>query len=294
MKTQIRFSILYIILIIFSSCDKIEEPFIVEANPDWCGDANSTEAIKRILVEEFTGHKCSGCPNATRALNELTEFYCDHLIIVACHSGPSVFTSPDDSGPLSTDFRTTECDSIVEAFGGLSSLPKGFVNRLNNGAFLSSGEWGSEIQNLIFDLNGEKILPDLDININYDIINFENKEIEINITIDYLTQLQGNYNLAVLITESNIISGQKDGNETIENYEHNHIYRSAVNGTWGEGIDVNNTIEKNYSFIFNSSNNINWNVDWNKIDNCAIVAYIYDVETEKIIQASERKINLID
>ena len=282
-----------ICILIFSGCDKIEPPFI-EGCIDCCGDSNNNEPIKRILVEEFTGHKCSGCPNATRTLNELAEFYCDHIIIVACHAGPSVFTSPDDYGPLSTDFRTPEYDYIIEEFGGLSSLPKGFINRINNGAFLSSGQWGTEIQNLIFDLNGEKISPDLDIDINYELKSFENNEIEISISIDYFNQLPGNYNLAVLITESNIISGQKDGNETIEDYIHNHIYRSAVNGAWGEPIEANNTMEKNYSFTFNSSNNINWNSDWNNMGNCAIVAYVYDTQNNEIIQASEKEINLID
>jgi len=53
-------------------------------------------------------------------------------------------------------------------------------------------------------------------------------------------------------------------------------------------------MEKNYSFTFNSSNNINWNSDWNNMENCAIVAYVYDTQNNELIQASEKEINLID
>ena len=283
-----------ICILIFSGCDKIEPPFTEGCN-DCCGSVNSGEPIKRILVEEFTGHKCSNCPNGTRILENLTNIYCDHLVIVACHPTNQDFTEPTDFGPLSTDFRKEECAEIGEEFG-FWGFPSALINRTNigNNYFLFTSEWGSVIDNLIFNSNGEKISPDLDIDINYELNSFENNEIEISVSIDYFSQLPSNYNLAVLITESNIISGQKDGNETIEDYIHNHIYRSAVNGAWGEPIEVNNTIEKNYSFAFNSSNNLNWNSDWNNMENCAIVAYVYDTQNNEIIQASEKEINLID
>ena len=40
--------------------------------------------------------------------------------------------------------------------------------------------------------------------------------------------------------------------------------------------------------------NLNWNEQWDNLDNCAIVAYVYDVTTNEVIQSFERKINIID
>ena len=296
MKTQKRLAILAFFLILFSACDKIDPPFVIEGNADWCGDANSDEPIKRVLIEEFTGHKCSNCPNGTRILNDLVDTYCDHLVIVACHPSNQGFTEPNDFGPLSTDFRKEECEEIGNLFG-FWGFPSALINRKNigeNNYFLFTSEWSSIIDNLLFHENGEKILPDLEIDISYQVIDFENKKIDINVSLEFLNnKLESNYNLVVLITENNIISGQYDGDELIENYVHNHVYRSAVNGTWGIPIE-NNTDFSYPDFIFDTSNNINWNNQWSNIDNCNIVAYVYDSETNEIIQASEKKINLLD
>ena len=299
MKTQNRLIILSIILVFFSGCDKLDPPF-TESCANCCGDADNQEPIKRILVEEFTGHKCSNCPNASRIIDDLVDLYCDHLVIVACHPTGQAFTEPNESGPFSTDFRKEECAEIGEEFGFLG-MPSALINRKNieGDYFLWTSDWIPSIDMLLFDSNGEKILPDLDVNIDYQITNFENKQIDISISIDFLNQLNGNYNVVVLITENNIISGQKDVDEntgeeiSIENYEHNHIYRSAVNGTWGEAIESNTNFTYP-NFIFNTSKNINWDDQWYNMENCAIVAYVYNAETMEIIQASEEKIILDD
>ena len=296
MRTNYFPFFIIICILLFSGCDKIEPPFTEGCN-DCCGNANNDEPIKRILVEEFTGHKCSNCPNGTRILESLTNIYCDHIVIVACHPTNQDFTEPNDFGPLSTDFRKEECAEIGEYFG-FWGFPSALINRKNigNNYFVFTSEWASVIDNLIFDSNGEKIAPDLEIDITNTIIDFDfnNKIIDINISLEFLNILEGNYSLAVLITESNINSGQYDGEDFIPDYVHNHVYRSAVNGAWGEPIESNNMIEKNYSFSFNGENNVNWIDEWNNIDNCAVVAYVYNTETMEIIQASEEYIVLDD
>ena len=90
-----------------------------------------------------------------------------------------------------------------------------------------------------------------------------------------------------MVSEDFIISGQYDGNELIEDYEHNHVYRSAINGTWGEPINlIEKNIVKHYDLI--NPNEIN------DISNCTIVAYVYNSETKEIIQAAKKKIDLFE
>ena len=59
-------SVLSIILLCWSACDQIDPPYI---------EQNNQEVEKTVLIEKFTGHKCSNCPDATRKLDELKEFY---------------------------------------------------------------------------------------------------------------------------------------------------------------------------------------------------------------------------
>ncbi len=57
-------TILLIILLCWISCDKIEPPYI---------EAGNQSAEKTILIEKFTGHKCSNCPEASRKVDELKD-----------------------------------------------------------------------------------------------------------------------------------------------------------------------------------------------------------------------------
>ena len=61
---QIIPTILFIISISFIGCDKIEPPYTQN---------NSQLAERTVLIEKFTGHKCSNCPEASRTVDELKE-----------------------------------------------------------------------------------------------------------------------------------------------------------------------------------------------------------------------------
>ncbi len=279
---------IYIILFLLfnMSCDKVSGPFKLNSCPtiDCCGDSEKTTPIKTILIEEYTGHKCSNCPNGSEIIeNDIVDIYCDHIIVLACHPYNQDFTSPDNSGPLATDFRTTETTEIGEEFG-FQFFPSALLNRRNNGNFFQPFELADEINDILFDSNNNLIPPDLDIKISF---SSGLGPIITTIEIEKLNELNGEYKLAVVVSEDFIISGQYDGNELIEDYEHNHVYRSAINGTWGETIDLTKkTIVKHYDLM--NPNEIN------DISNCTIVAYVYNNETKEIIQAAKKKIDLFE
>lgn len=280
---MIKNNIYIIFFILFSlSCDKISAPF-TEGCLNCCGDSENQKPIKTILIEEFTGHKCSNCPNGTRIIENIIETYCDHVVVLACHPFNQDFTSPNESGPLATDFRTSQTTEIAEEFG-FWGFPSALLNRINNGEFFQPFELNTEIHNLLFDSNNNLIPPDLDIKISF---SSGPSPIVISTEIEKLNELNGEYKLAIVVSEDFIISGQYDGNELIEDYEHNHVYRSAINGTWGESIDLTEkTIVKHYDLI-----NLN---EINDTSNCTIVAYVYNNETKEIIQAAKKKIDLFE
>ena len=282
---------IYLILVFFSwiSCDKIDPPYI---------QANNNLAERTVLIEKFTGHKCSNCPEASRKIDELQQFYGNNLISISIHPGDLIeFTGTDNNYPY--DF-TTNASDIISNDMGATFLPLGTVNRIPGGISnrcWTKDEWATQIDNLLYDSDGIPLEKNIDIEINTS-LNKANKELTIQTNISVLNNLEDNYNLCLLIIEDGIISPQDDGDETIEDYEHNHIYRCAVNSTYGENINeffyINLEGESGHQathiLIFNEDSNTNWTDDWDNINNCSVVAYVYNSETLVIEHAKKHHI----
>jgi len=269
---------LILILIIWLSCDKIEPPYVQN---------NNIAPKKTILVEKFTGHKCSNCPEASRKIDELKNFYGDAIIPISIHPGNlPEFTDTDNNYPY--NFKTGYGDTIANDMGA-TFLPLGTINRIPGGISnrcWTKDEWSSQINNLLFDENG---LP-IDKKINIELTTFlneKNKELTVETNIILLDELIGNYNLCLLVIEDSIIAPQIDGSEYISNYEHNHIYRCAINNVYGQSINefmfIDLEGQAGYqsinTVIFNEINNINWTEEWNNLENCHVIAYIYNTES---------------
>ena len=64
---------LILVFVLWISCYKIEPPYT---------QSNNNLAERTVLIEKFTGHKCSNCPEASRKVDELQEFYWNNLILI--------------------------------------------------------------------------------------------------------------------------------------------------------------------------------------------------------------------
>jgi thiol-disulfide isomerase/thioredoxin len=73
----------------FHSCDYIENPIEAGITPQ---TLDSTKVVRRILMEEFTGHFCTACPAAAVELERLVGVYGDQIVPIALHAGSTNFT----------------------------------------------------------------------------------------------------------------------------------------------------------------------------------------------------------
>ena len=102
------FKILFFVAVasyIISSCDKVTPPFI-----DKNGGGDTAQIVKKILLEEFTGHKCVYCPTASKTAHDLKEIYGKQLVSVAMHAG--TLAEPDGSGDFTANYTTTTGDDL--------------------------------------------------------------------------------------------------------------------------------------------------------------------------------------
>ena len=281
-------------ILIFSvnSCDKVEFPLekgnsgglpIDTTGSDttnYTSYSDTSLSIRKLLLEEFTGHACPNCPAAATIANQLKQTYGDTLILVGIHA--SGFANPNNpNSNYSTDFRTTAGNEYNTFWGvGVAGLPKGFVSRskiISNNIIIPKDSWGSAISTL---KNGSADAK-LEIGLIYD---SSTRTVTTFAKATALNQLNDSYKLMVYLTEDNIVDWQLDGSTHINNYNHRHVLRDAISGTWGEelipaGTSAGTIRTKTYSnYVINS----NW-----KVSDCTIVAYIYNSTTYEIIQAEE-------
>ena len=281
-------------ILIITSCDVVEGPYEIDTGGVTPTDTNTY--VKKILIEDFTGHTCPNCPSAARELEGIHDLYGHQIIGIALHVSTGFAAPWIGAGKFEYDFRTkwgTDWDDFFDISN--SGLPRGMVNRMGypNNHKLGKNEWLSAV---ITELEKE---IDFGINItgDYGVITIDT---------EILNNTNGDYNLVVCLTESNIINWQKDGQVDNESYIHNHVLRSVLSdeslsnsSNYITGQLVEKTINYNLSVLeqFNidySSNTAdagNGNSGGWNASNMSVIAYIYDNTTQEILQVEEIHLN---
>ena len=291
-------TILSFILIIIS-CDVVEGPYEIDTGGIIPTDTNTY--VKKILIEDFTGHTCQNCPSAARELEAIHDLYGNQIIGIAIHVSKTFARPypPSQAPNYQYDFRTKwgkEWDDLfsISEIG----LPGGMINRIGYPTEhrLGKDEWLS------------RVITELEKEIDFGIsitTNITGNEGEITVNTEILNNINGDYNLVVCLSESNIINWQKDGAEDIEDYEHNHALRSILcdeklsdssNYTTADkiekiiSINLSTTEQFNINYSLNTAELGNGNAgDWDA-SNMSVIAYIYDNITQEILQVEEEKL----
>jgi hypothetical protein len=250
-----------------------------------------------MLVEDYTGHKCTACPQAAIEANQLKQTYGEKIVVIAVHAG--FFADPTTpsgapAGSYKTDFRTAAGDTYDNStYFGISDVgnPNGMINRKDysptTGAHVKAyTSWSSEISSLL------ALAPDADLTLtnNY---NSSTRSLSVNAVSEILndTITSGTYKLVVMITQDSIIDWQLDAGVHIPDYLHRHVLRDNINGTWGDTlmsgtVTPHTPVSKNYTYTLPAAykgNTCNEN-------NCYVVAFIYNTANYEILQAAEAKV----
>ena len=258
----------------FVSCDKIDAPYL--RNPDTT-HIDTTKVKRKILIEDFTGHKCPNCPFAADVAKAIHEEHPDQVVIMAIHAGD--FAKPDATGSFTYDFRTPEGNQLNTDFG-LTSWPKGLISRIssNTGMLIDYPKWAETVDTLLDDEATIKMTMSKT-------YTEATRSLDVTIQSEFLTDIDQNTFICVYLTEDSIIKPQKKQNQTILDYVHMHVLRTSFNGTYGTQLSTpqatGTTITKSFNLVVNPA----W-VD----KNCNVVAYIFREDTKEILQAETIKV----
>jgi len=273
----------FVLAMVFSSCEKIEAPYF-QYKPKDTIPPDTTKLIKKVLLEDYTGHTCVNCAEAGLIAHDLQEIYGEQLIVMAVHAGFFAWPVPNDPY-LSDDFRCAAGNAWNTYFGvEQAGNPNGLVNRVPSSPgnyIVAVDNWDGAIHD---ELEKEPVAR---IKIEND-FNESTHRLTTTVVTEFVADFEGEYSLLVSITEDSIISGQKNNDSNvgdvplIEEYVFMHMLRGSMNGDWGEVIIENpvidNEIEMTYSITFDA--------EWVP-KNCHVVAFVFAEDLKTIIQVEE-------
>lgn len=241
--------------------------------------------LRRHLLEEFTGFLCINCPTATAVADQMDTLYDGRLSVVAIHCS-QFYAAPTQSNPalpFHTDFRTTDGENLYEYFAP-EGLPDGVINRLGteNSETISYQNWPDRLSVLMADSVPEVYLGfqrvDIDTALNVLSADVVVKPLKVDSNESYFINMG--------LVEDGIVEGQKaPGNQTIEEYTHNHVFRGNSNGTWGRpAYTAGDLPGDELAFLMNFT--IELQPEW-VIENSEIFVYVYRNSNKEIVQVEE-------
>lgn len=268
-----------------TSCDYVSAPYEpVPPKPD-CPDVPfpTIQSHRVVLLEDFTGHKCTACPKAATEAKKLEDIHKEKLVVVAVHAG--YFADVDKDYP--EDFRTTAGNDYVKKYKPLG-FPSGLINRADypqNKHNKDFPTWGTEITKQL----AMPVEMDLQIACDY---NSATDSVCIRIQSKFLSAsiADGTYLICVQLTQDSIVAPQLDNGVYKPQYVHNHMLRDNINGTLGTTLSTGPVTLEPKLTKFKYKIAPEYKGIPCKPKNCHIVAYVYDNATSRILQAAEVKV----
>ena len=269
---RILLHLIYIIaapaLLLLTGCDEVDETDrYVYVKPAAVG--------RNILIEDYTGQGCVNCPTGTNQLHALQEQYgADTVIVVGFHSGPQA-KSKRSHIPYSL---WTQDGEDYYTHWKVENQPSIYIDRVTLNETTTA--WPTLVRDELQKPASLKLTakataysaPD-------SLCTFE----------VYAQGTDGTTtgHLQLWITEDGITDFQymPDGSVNRE-YVHNHVYRMAVNGLWGDDFSIKEGEEKTLPYTCKLKGG------W-KPENMHMVAFVYNdsgvqqVTTCTVIPAEE-------
>lgn len=291
------------------SCDKVSQPNPHQFDNTDCKQFNpilknnfSVSGFRKVLLEDYTGHYCGNCPPAAAKAESLIATYGSSLVVIANHVSEQFAKPNRDTSSLfyREDFRNLASTEWDVALGMSSSgLPKGAINRIQKPTYPQNiGAWSSLIPVELAKPQSVK----LDISTSYDPTK---RILDVKVKSTFLTSINADVYLSLIITQDNIISEQKDyllpASQVTDpedpdkrvNYRFDHIVVSSLNGTWGDLIKKTPstgdtaTINKN---CFSIGKCFYKSLVCTNDNHLSLVAFAYNATTKEILQAETIKL----
>ena len=246
------FSVVSVVFMALAACSHIDEDErLIYVKPE--------AARRTVLLEDFTGQRCVNCPKGTAIIHQLETDLGDAVVAVGIYSGGFGKSATGKLLPLTTE---TGCEYFD--YWKLNEQPVGMVNRHGAANYTN---WTRDVK--------EELAKDAPLTIE---LAAEAHDGVMEIVLDesgtdgYVTG-----KLQVWVVEDSIVAVQTrhdpidNDNVTVNDpdYVHNHVFRTAVNGIWGEDFTIGEGEKKTQTMT--QAIDAAW-----KVEHLSVVAFVYN------------------
>lgn len=259
---NIIYTVVGLLAMTFAACDTVDKddryiyvPPVDVTPPDSTGEGDTpVRVLRNVLIEDYTGQLCVNCPNAVGVIEQIDEAYPGRVVTVGIHGG-----SLSLSSSLSPLGLANETSNEYYVSMGSPAQPSGRINR--TGGVEMIDKWIARVNGVIADEASVK----LTLSSAYDVAT---GKVSVKVEALGLSAVSGK--LQVWLTEDGIVAPQRlpDGSTDVA-YTHNHVFRAAVNGTWGENFTIVQGEEQTVKC--ETVLDANW-----KVENMTVVAFVYN------------------
>ena len=292
--------LLLVMIIGVTACDEVTEPYGPVGDRGWNPGFDQTPVYndtliekRRILLEEFTGHKCPNCPEGADIAKQIMSDNPGDFYVVSIHNSGS-FSKPDMSNPdhpYPSNFETETGEKLRIKYQ-FSAFPGGMLNRseINGGVKVDYQKWEQAVNALLADPAYMKPRFKMYLENTYN-NEVGNASLRIGYKVEALENVTGNIAIVAYILESHIIAPQTDNrlsNSYVPDYEHNHVLRMGFPQTGNgktvlvdpsKGDEVESISDADLLFARLSDGWVPENIE--------VIVFLYDSNTGEILGVEE-------
>lgn len=233
-----------------------DDRFMANPNPPV---QDTTGFVKRFVVEDFTGQRCTNCPSAARMLAALKEeTYGDRMILVAMHAGGELL-----SGPLRNEKAQVYMDAL-----NLMNNPAMSVDRVFSTDGVGS-TWAEQI--------AQRSTVSTPCEVTQYVSRKSEREIQVVASVEFSDDYSSRLGVQHWILEDSIIDIQLDNGFLNTQYVHNHVFRDCLyEDVWGlelagEAEDVYNAGE-----TYMSAPSLDYTIpdEWD-VEHVSVVSFVF-------------------
>ena len=254
----------------FVSCDNIpEEDRYIEV------EVNKSEKV--VLLEDYTGMQCVNCPDAAAIIDNIHHTFGDNFIAVGLHptSGPYQKPMPGKDGVM-VNLSSDDADAYYKKYS-VKAFPTAMIDRSTfDGSKLldNKDKWAAYVN--------QQMTASTPVNLSMEsTYDAATRTVTLATDIEFSEAVGETLYLQLWVIENGIIGPQVTAKGVNWEYEHNHVLRSAINGTWGQSLGASFNANQRLETI---TTTYTLNEAWNA-SNCEIVGFVYRASDDVILQA---------